>query len=254
MHLETIVDRLDSELNTDAFSAIDGSPNGLQVTRPLGSISTAAVAVDAAASTIDTAITRDAELLITHHGLWWDGIERVTGPTYRRLESLIRNDVALYVSHLPLDAHQTIGNAAVIAADLKLVDREPFGRLDGEFIGQQGRFETPISRTGFIDSVAEILPDSASPHILPHGPETIETVGIITGSGVDWIDEASSLGLDMLVTGEGKHSAYHASKESDLNVLLGGHYATETGGVRAIAGMLSEWGIETTFIDEPSGL
>ena len=254
MNLPELVKRLDTELRTDAYADIDGSPNGLQVGRSDPSIESVALAVDAAESTIQQAIDQDVDLLMTHHGLWWEGIERVTGPTHTRLHALLSNDIGLYVSHLPLDGHQDIGNAAVIACDLGLTQREPFGALNGEFVGQAGVLPEPISRTDFVTLVSDILPGEPPIHVLPHGPENLQHVGIITGSGTDWIAEAASAELDVLLTGEGKHAAYHASKEAGVNLVLGGHYATETGGLREIATLLEEWGIVTTFIDEPTGL
>jgi len=90
--------------------------------------------------------------------------------------------------------------------------------------------------------------------VLPFGPDEVERVAIVTGSGVDWLEEALEVGADVLVTGEGKQQVYHEAKEAGIHVVLAGHYATETFGVRALMQEASAWGLETTYLEQPTGL
>jgi dinuclear metal center YbgI/SA1388 family protein len=254
MHLSELAERLDDRLRTAEYADIDASANGLQVGPRDASIDRVALAVDAAAATIDTAIDRDVDLLVAHHGLVWGGLDRVTDRTYERIAPLIENDVALYVSHLPLDGHQQLGNAAGLASDLGLVEPEPFGQHGEEYIGQRGRFaeSQPVSELrAQLDTLRQ---GDRSTQVLQHGPDQIEDVAIVTGSGADWLAEADTVGVDALITGEGKQQLYHDSREAGVTVFLAGHYATETFGVRAVGELLTEWGLETTFIDHPTGL
>ena len=253
MQLVDFVDRLDSTLRTDAYADIDASANGLQVGPPDRSIETVAFAVDAATATIEAAIEVDADVLVTHHGISWGGIERVTGREYNLVEQLIRNDIALYVSHLPLDGHQEIGNAAGIADALSLVDREPFGALGPEHIGQKGVFETPQSPDA-IATTLDAFERSKPTHVLAFGPDEPTDVAIVTGSGTDWFAEASNTGVDALITGEGKQKVYHEAREAGVSVFLAGHYATETFGVRSVQALASQWGLTTEYISHPTGL
>ena len=51
------------------------------------------------------------------------------------------------------------------------------------------------------------------------------------------------------------HYMYHFAKENNINVILGGHYQTETFGVLATAEHLQKrFGLETVFLDFPTGL
>jgi len=252
MRRQTFVSRLDDRLRTDDYADVDASANGLQVGRAAGTVERVALAVDAAEATIEEAVERDADVLLVHHGLAWGGFDRLTGLHYDRIEPLVENDVALYVSHLPLDGHQELGNAAGVADVVGLEDREPFGKYGPEYVGTRGT----ATETYDADDVSTLLDKAldTETQVFDFGPNEIEDVGIITGSGADWIEAAAEAGLDALVTGEGKQKAYHEARDLGLNVFLAGHYATETFGVRALGEVAEEWGIETTYIDHPTGI
>jgi len=256
--LREIVDRYDDRLRIDDYADLDASPNGLQVGDADAAggrdIDHVAFAVDAAVETIEGAAESGADLLVTHHGLIWDGLERVTGRQHRRIAALIENDLGLYVAHLPLDGHQELGNAAGVADLLGVEEREPFGSLGPEWIGQRGRLAEPRSGEELRERLAGEVDHEGRVRLLDVGPGTIESVGIVTGSGADWLGEASDAGLDALLTGEGKQKLYHEAKEAGVTVVLAGHYGTETFGVRSLAALAEEWGLETTFIDCPTGL
>lgn len=254
MDCQTLCERLDTELETAAYADVDASANGLQVESSREEIAHVAVAVDAAVETIERAALADADLLVTHHGISWGGIDRVTDVAYKRLDALFSHDLPLYVSHLPLDGHQKLGNAAQIAEILELEDRKPFGEHGGVPVGQQGRLPDAVAVETLAERLAPHLDIGGQPiQTLAFGSEPVTDVAIVTGSGVDFLGDASDA-ADVLLTGEGKQHAYHEAKERELNLLLGGHYATETFGVKAVASLLEQWGLETTFIDCPTGL
>ena len=249
------VDRLDDLLETEAYADLDASANGLQVGRREGTVEHVAFAVDGVRETFERAAAVDADVLVTHHGVSWGGIDRVTGRTYDRLAPLFEADVALYVSHLPLDGHQELGNAAGVADDLDLKDRAPFGELGPEYVGQRGVLDDPRPIEPLAETIESALDTGGEPvRILAFGPDEVESVAVVTGSGTDWLDEATAVGADVLITGEGKGKVYHEAREAGIHVVLAGHYATETFGVRALQERAEEWGLETTFFDVPTGL
>ena len=263
MDRSTFVSRLDDRLRTDDFAEVDASANGLQVGEAAGTVEHAAFAVDAAAETIARAAEAGADVLVTHHGLVWGGLDRVTGREYDRIRRLVEAEVALYVSHLPLDAHPELGNAAGLADLLGLVQREPFGTLGPEHVGVRG----VATEAHDADAMASLLaaeldhgevggPAGGDGPVrrLPFGSDRIEDVAIVTGSGADWLGEAAEADVDAFVTGEGKQQVYHEAKEAGVTVFLAGHYATETFGVRALQSLVEGWGVETTFLEAPTGL
>lgn len=255
MDLQELADRYDDELRTDAYTDLDASANGLQVGAGTTSVDHVAFAVDAARTTIDRTVDVGADALVVHHGLSWGGIDRLTDRTYTRLEPLFENDIGLYVSHLPLDGHPTLGNAAALADDLDLVDRHPFGDVGGEPIGLRGRLDDGFDPTALAGHLDRHLPTGdGSVQCFDFGADRIQTLAILTGSGADWLETAIDVGVDAYLTGEGKAHVYHDARDAGINVILAGHYATETGGVRNLKTLAKDWGLETTFIDHPTSL
>ena len=255
MELSEFCDRLDDRLSHGEYAGVDASPNGLQVGRAddrvLGHV---AFAVDGVEATVAAAADAGADLLVVHHGMVWGGLDRVTGREYDRVAALVEADLPLYVSHLPLDGHAELGNAAGLAEFLDCEVTGPFGDCGGVHIGQRARAAEPYTVAGLRDRLSALNTGGKPVDVLDFGPDRIENVGIVTGGGADWVREAAETGVDAFVTGEGKQKIHHEAREAGLNVFLAGHYATETFGVQALQSVAEGWGLETTYLDHPTGL
>ncbi len=240
-------------LGPERYEAADPSRNGLQVDNDGVDITRVAFAVDACLETIERARAAGAGMLFVHHGLFWQENECVTGIHYRRMQALFGANMALYASHLPLDAHSEVGNNSGLAARLGLVNLEPFGEWHGCDIGFRGEMAAPASLD---DILGKLFPDGKkAAHVLPFGPKSITRIGIVSGGASDEVHQAIALGLDLYITGEIGHEIYHPALENGISVIAGGHYQTETVGVRLVAERLGrETGIDTVFIDVPTGL
>jgi dinuclear metal center YbgI/SA1388 family protein len=248
--LAELCDYLDAYLEHAGVADYPHAWNGLQV-RNGGTVSRLAVAVDASLPVISAAIEERADLLLVHHGLFWGGDPRLTGVQHARIAALMGNGVALYSSHLPLDLHAEVGNAAVLARRLGLTHLEPFGEHGGRHLGVRGVLEG--EREELRALLEEVLDGEVK--LIPGGPERVEHVGLVTGGGGSFTAAACAAGLDALITGEGAHHHAVEARERGLNLFLGGHYATETWGVRALAQHLEDrFGLPWSFIDSPSGL
>ena len=252
MKLESLLQYLDGYLGVSDHPDYSVALNGLQVGQDKD-LEVVATAVDASEATIHAAADVGADLLIVHHGLFWGGLQPVTGPYYRRMQALISNGVALYACHLPLDSHAEIGNCALLARSLGLTVDGRFGEYKGCEIAWHGSYPEPIDLRELTDRLAQAV--GAMPHVIDGGPERVNRVGVVTGAGGSFIAEAAALGLDALVTGEGAHHHYFDAVERGIHVLLGGHYATETFGVRALGEHIAErFGLRTHFLELPTGL
>ncbi len=240
----------------DEYLAVEDVPdypyamNGLQVEGP-ERVSKVAVAVDASEAVIAEAGAW-ADLLIVHHGLFWGGLQPLTGPHFRRVRRLIRSRTALYSVHLPLDGHAEVGNAALLARGLGLEALEPLGDYRGFAMGWHGkREEAPVAE--LVESLAALT--ATGVQALPGGPDPVSSVGVVTGAGASTLHEAAGAGLDVLVTGEAQHHHAIEAVELGVTVLLGGHYATEVWGVKALLGLLRDhFGIDGRFVDSPTDL
>jgi len=250
MRLDELVQYLDDYLRIGEIPDYPRAFNGLQVENR-GEVTRLATAVDASEATIMEAVRRGCDLLLVHHGLFWDGEPRVTGRRYRRLRPLFERDVAVYAAHLPLDLHPEVGNNAVLARELGIAIEGEFGSYQGVPMGVWGTLE--LSREALAARLDETL--GGRVHLIPGGGERIRRVGVLTGAGGGAIGDALAAGLDALVTGEGAHHTYFDAMEGGLNVYYGGHYATETWGVRALGVHLADrFGLPVEFIDLPTGL
>lgn len=242
-----------NHLNPGLFSSGDPSMNGVQVDNDGADITTVAFAVDACAETIERAAQAGAGMLFVHHGLFWGEPLPVAGAHYRRVKALLDRNVALYASHLPLDAHPETGNNAGIAKALGLIALEPFGEWHGIDIGWKGMFPEPVTLD---EAAARLFPDGKNPlHVLPFGPRQIMTCAIVSGGGADEVTQAIEQGIDLFVTGEIGHEQYHESLENRISVIAGGHYRTETFGIALTAAKLAnETGLNVVLLDVPTGL
>jgi dinuclear metal center YbgI/SA1388 family protein len=250
MRLDDLSRYLDDYLRVRDATDDRNALNGLQVENS-GTVSQIAAAVDACQATIDAAAARGADLLLVHHGLFWNGLEPLTGRAFRRTSALLRHDLAVYSAHLPLDRHPEVGNNAVLARKLGMDVRGWFGDHLGAPIGVWGELEVP--RESLRDLVGGVL--GVAPQLLPCGPERCHRLGIITGAAGSHIRQAQEAGLDTFITGEGQHWTYFDAEEYGVNVIYAGHYATETLGVQALAAHLSErYRLPWSFVDHPTGL
>ena len=253
--LHEISHYLDALLATAETPDYPNALNGVQVESE-SDITRVAAAVDVSDRTIRGAIDAGANLLLVHHGLFWGGLQPLRGSYLRRVRLLLENGLALYASHLPLDAHPDVGNNVLLARELGLTPTGGFARFQNVDIGVTGHSE--LSTAGIVSRADEFAQR--------HGG-SVRTAGvtpgrltsrwaICTGAGADTstLREATAAGVDTLIVGEGPHWTAVDASERGLAIIYAGHYATETLGVRAIAERVSTaFGIPSTFIPAPTG-
>ncbi|CAN5778887.1 Nif3-like dinuclear metal center hexameric protein [soil metagenome] len=250
MHLAKLTQYLDTYLRVREVPDYPTALNGLQVENG-GEVARIAVAVDAAQATIEAAVAERADLLLVHHGLFWDGNQPLTGRRFRRVKRLLDAGIAVYAAHLPLDVHPEVGNNAVLARALGIEPEGSFGDYQGYPLGVWG--ELQLRREALAARLDELLGGRIK--LVPGGPERVRRVGVITGGAGSMIGAAREAGLDAFVTGEGAHHNFFDAEEGGINLFLAGHYATETWGVRALAEHLeTRFGLPWSWIHHPTGL
>jgi dinuclear metal center YbgI/SA1388 family protein len=246
-----LTQQLDTELNLRAIPDYAGALNGLQLQNS-GKVRRIVAAVDACLPVVQAAAALPGPvLLLVHHGMFWSGAQCITGSIYEKLRTAMQADVAIYSAHLPLDIHPRLGNNAVLANALGLARAQPFFDWKGIQLGLRAKVK--LTREALVKRLAAAT--GAPVHLCAGGPAQVREVGLITGGAGSEIAAIAATGVDTFITGEGPHWSYTAAEELGLNLLYGGHYATETFGVKAAAAWLAaRHRLPWEFIDHPSGL
>jgi dinuclear metal center YbgI/SA1388 family protein len=249
--LSELVAFMDRELNVAGIKDYPAAMNGLQLTNE-GRVERIVAAVDASLPVIEAAAEGGPGLLVVHHGMFWQGAQPVTGPFYRKLKTAMDAGLAVYSAHLPLDVHPEWGNNILLARAIGLINLQPFFEQKGLHMGLRGQWKG--NRDELVRRLEEILKGKV--HLCPGGTEQPEGVAIITGgAGSEVARVVATGGVDTFITGEGPHWSYPLAEELGINVLYGGHYATETFGVRELVRVLaSAFDLPWTFLDRPTGL
>jgi dinuclear metal center YbgI/SA1388 family protein len=248
--LSEVVKYTDKYLRIREIEDWPNALNGLQIENS-GRVTKIGAAVDVSTRALTAAAKKEVDLLIVHHGLFWPGLQTVTGAFHRQLKLVFENDIALYSAHLPLDVHPDVGNNAQLASALGFKSTEPFFEEKGSLIGVKARSSQP--REVFVRKLRKVLGGPIK--AFNFGPKVATRIGIVTGGAGSEIFRVAQDSIDTFVTGEAPHWAGVAAEELRMNLLVGGHYATETFGVKALAAHLSKrFKVPWEFLDFPTGL
>ena len=254
--LFAIADHLDQLLRTKEIPDYPPALNGVQMENR-GEIVKVAAAVDFSRRVVEATIASGSNLLLVHHGIFWGGLKPISGRLYDCIAPLVRHDIAVYASHLPLDAHPDLGNNVLLARELGLEPAGGFARYQGIHIGVQGLTELPT--LALIERARGIAQRHGGDVIATSSSDSRVTRrwGVCTGAGADadTIREALESRIDTLIVGEGPHYTAVEAADLELAIIYVGHYATETFGVRALASYVGKtFDVPWEFIEAPTGL
>lgn len=241
--LKSIVNYCNNTLAIDQFK--DYAPNGLQI-EGNQEVSCIVAGVTASAALIDAAIEHNADLLLVHHGYFWQGEDPcIVGIKGRRISALIRNNISLLAYHLPLDAHQELGNNAQLA---KLFDLTVDDLLDKQGVGNIGHLSKAMSLSDFSEQVATQL--ARKPLVISGGEHPVNKIGWCSGGAQKYLAKAAAMGVDTFLSGEISENTVHEARELGVHYLSAGHHATERYGVQALAKQLGQkFNVSQHFID-----
>lgn len=244
---EEIVEFLDKLLDSPGFP--DYGPNGLQVPGA-ADVSSIITGVSATRELFEVALQKESSMVLVHHGIFWGDAGALSEMQAGRLRVLLANDLNLVAYHLPLDAHPSVGNNALLIEELGLALEESFGDYKGRSIGFVAT-SPGIGGEELASTISRRL--GREPLHLAYGPERIERVAVIAGSAPDYIEAAAAAGCDAFITGEAAERVNSAAKELGIHFYAAGHHATEKLGVQRLGEALVEhFGITHEFIDIPN--
>ena len=244
--LNELVEYCNQTLQSSSFK--DYCPNGLQVEGP-SQVQKILTGVTACQALLDEAVEWKADLVLVHHGYFWKGESAaLTGIRYRRIKTLMLNDIGLLAYHLPLDVHPTLGNNARLGIRLGLEcddSMEPGNPLG---LGNIGHVNEPCSLKSFARRIEQHL--QREPQVIAGGEHKVSKVAWCTGAAERYIDTALALGADTYISGEISEPVVHIAREAGIHYIGAGHHATERYGVQALGEHLARhFGIEHRFVD-----
>jgi len=227
----------DRILKTSKFRDYLGARNGLQVFHSR-KVKRIGWAVDADLASIRQVGKERVDFLIVHHGLFWGSSALDRKIRARRIREAKRLGVAIYSSHLPLDAHPELGNSIGLlkALGLERWKRKRFGRAIGREIGYRVEGDR-LKLSDLVNRVNRATGRKAV--VLGRGPRICRKIGMVTGGFGD-LDQVVRAGLDTLVTGEADYPTEVKARELGINLILGGHRETETFGPERLAGFVGK--------------
>ena len=247
MKAKELAKECDLILETKKFRDYPGAKNGLQVSHNR-IVEKIGWAVDADMESIGKAGKEKVDFLIVHHGIFWGSSALDRKMRVERIRLAKRLGVAIYSSHLPLDAHPELGNSIGLLRALGLGDakRKPFGVAMGRPIGwkvQGGKWKlrdlvnrVALLRSGHAGRPGSFAGLASRVKVIEGGQKICRRIGIVTGGFGD-LDQVVKAGLDTLITGEVDYPTEVKAKELGINLILGGHRETEIYGVRSLARM-----------------
>ncbi len=249
MEIQTLVDYCDRLLASPGGH--DFGPNGLQVQgeREIQKIVTG---VSGCVELFERAREAAADAVLVHHGIFWENLPRtLVGHQYRRVAALLASGMHLIAYHLPLDRHPELGNNILALKGLGLFAAEPFAEYHGTPIGFRGRYPEGLPVADLVGRCRALF--GQEPLAFLAGPDSVATVGVVSGGAQGEIYQAIAAGLDAFVTGEVSEWVMHVARENRIHFLACGHHATERFGIRELGDHLAgRFGLEHEFIDVPN--
>jgi dinuclear metal center YbgI/SA1388 family protein len=246
---ERLVAYLDEYLG--AQTGTDYGPNGLQV-EGRDDVALLVTGVSACLDLFERAAALEADAILVHHGIFWEGDDRsLTGLRYRRVAALLQAEINLLAYHLPLDRHPIVGNNALAARRFGIHDPRPFGEHDGLTVGFGGALTHPLAPEAFAHRCLEVF--GQEPVAFAHGPDPIRSAAFVSGAAQRLFHMAIAEEYDAYVTGESSEWVMNVARESATHYFAAGHYATERLGVQALGAHLAEhFDLEVEFVDVPN--
>ncbi len=243
MQLSELNRYLTQFLQPEKFS--DYCLNGLQVEgRP--EVNKIITGVTASLALLERAQAVNADAILVHHGYFWRGeSQTITGIKMRRLKFLLANELNLFAYHLPLDAHQEIGNNVMLGEVLGL-------KIAGWLDDKKMIAWSILAQVQSLQMIADMVSAKLNRQVqfVGEASKKVRTVAWCTGAAQDYIEQAINADIDVFISGEISERTVHLARESDTTYIAAGHHATERYGIKALGMHLAEnLAIEHDFID-----
>ena len=229
-HLKEFVSFLDNLLSVQKVPDFEGSCNGLQV-EGSSQVRKIASAVDVSLSSLQKAVDLEVDLLLVHHGLFWNGVQPISGAFKEMLEVAMKNHLSVYSVHLPLDIHPSLGNNALLAQKIGMDNPVPCFSWKEVFLGLKQKMDV-----SFEDLSKKLLALGGNQISGGHfsSSDKVGMLAVSSGSAGSQILQAEKEGINTLITGEGEYWNLIVAENSKINLIFLGHYESEVFGIDAL--------------------
>jgi dinuclear metal center YbgI/SA1388 family protein len=189
--------------------------------------------------TVNEAISKQAQLIITHHPLPFHPMKTITRSTTAggMVLDLIGAGIAVYSPHTSFDsAAEGINQRIAEKLGLEgIVPLRPFaGDPDQLGAGRMGRLTSPATLEQWINKLCREFAVSGM-HVVAEPSAKIENVGVACGAAGGFLDAAIAVGCDAFVTGETNFHTCLEAQARRVTLALPGHYASERFAVEMLA-------------------
>ncbi|PPC80457.1 MAG: Nif3-like dinuclear metal center hexameric protein [Methylotenera sp.] len=223
----------------------DYCPNGLQV-EGRDEINKIVTGVTASMALLEAAHKVGADLVLVHHGYFWrNETPEIVGIKQRRIKFLLTHGINLMAYHLPLDAHEVLGNNVQLG---NLLGFKAQNYIGSENLIAYAELETEMS----LSQVVSLLELRLDRQVIAIGEleRMVKKVAWCTGAAQGYMEQAIALGVDLYISGEISEQTTHQSLESGVAYICAGHHATERYGIQALGSHLAEkFNLAHEFID-----
>ena len=203
--------------------ALEFDNSGLLIEPDHAEINRVLVALDCTKAVADEAVAWGADLVLTHHPLFFHPVKRLaySDPATAAACVLVRNGIGLFAAHTNLDAaHGGVNDT--LCALLGIREAIPFD----EGVGRVGTLKEKETLQTFVKRAETMLHARVAVSGAPE--RMISRVAVMGGSGGSSVTLAAMQGADLLLTGELKHSEALDAQMLGLSLIVAGHYETET--------------------------
>lgn len=202
--------------------------SGLQIGDPGKAVTKILVCLSLTEDILQEAISKQCQLVVTHHPLLFKGLKRITPftPEERMVITALAHGIAIYSAHTNLDITSG-GVSTELALQLGMKNITPLlSKASDTGLGIIGEMPRPVPALEFLRMVKNTLRVKAVRYAA-HAPAiVINKVAICGGSGASMIKDAISAGADAYVSGDFK---YHDFDTYGTYLLLTdvGHFESE---------------------------
>ena len=186
------------------------------------------VTLDTLEETIDEAITRKCNLIVSFHPIIFSGLKKINGDSYveRVVLKAIQNNIAIYASHTALD-NSNVGVSAKMCEVLGLKNYKTLIPKDNSTtgMGMIGELPAQMNEQDFLSYTKKVFKSDVIRHSSGLG-KTIKKIAVLGGSGSFAISNAIQENADAYISADFK---YHDFFKAEAKILLidVGHYESE---------------------------